>query len=99
MQPCGYAPIRSCMPILSTTLWLPVAAAIVIALLPRDRATAIKGFGLVASIATFIISLGIVQNFADGFAGFQLVEKHPWIPQWGINYALGVDGISLWLVL
>ena len=32
-------------------------------------------------------------------AGFQLVESLPWIPQWGIRYALGVDGISLWLVL
>jgi NADH-quinone oxidoreductase subunit M len=87
------------MPILSTTLWLPIAAAVVLVFFPRDAAKAIKGFGLVVSVATFVISLGIVRNFADGFAGFQLVEKHAWIPQWGINYALGVDGISLWLVM
>src|SRR5437660_540094 len=87
------------MPILSTTLWIPIAAAIVLAFFPRDAAKAIKGFGLAVSIATFIISLGIVQQFADGVPGFQLIEKHPWIPQWGINYAIGVDGISLWLVL
>ena len=87
------------MPILSTTLWLPVAAAIILAFFPKDAAKAIKGFGLAVSIATFVISLGIVQQFAEGVAGFQLIEKHDWIPQWGINYAIGVDGISLWLVL
>jgi NADH-quinone oxidoreductase subunit M len=87
------------MPILSTTLWLPIAAAALLLFFPRNAANAIKGFGLAVSIATFAISLSIVQRFADGVAGFQLIEKHAWIPQWGINYALGVDGISLWLVL
>ena len=87
------------MPILSTTLWLPVAAAVLLAFFPRDAAKAIKGFGLAVSIATFVISLGIVQQFAENTPGFQLIEKHSWIPAWGINYALGVDGISLWLVM
>ena len=50
------------MPILSTTLWLPIAAAIVLAFFPRDAAKAIKGFGLAVSIVTFIISLGIVTR-------------------------------------
>src|SRR6185369_15704213 len=37
--------------------------------------------------------------FQEGRAGFQFVESLNWIPQWGISYGLGVDGISLWLVL
>jgi NADH-quinone oxidoreductase subunit M len=87
------------MSLLSTVLWLPVAAAVVCLLLPRSAATAVKAIGLLASVATFILSLGILNHFQEGFAGFQLLERHAWIPQWGTSYALGVDGISLWLVL
>ena len=85
--------------ILSVTLWLPIAAAVLLLAFPKTAASAIKGFGLLASIATFIASLGILAGFKEGVAGFQLVESLNWIPQWGIHYALGVDGISLWLVL
>ena len=85
--------------VLSITLWTPIAVAIVLLFVPRTAVGAIKGLGLLASLATFVASLGIVSGFREGVAGMQLVESVPWIPQWGINYALGVDGISLWLVL
>lgn len=87
------------MPLLSTILWLPVAAAIVLAFFPRSAVTAIKGWGLFASLATFVISLGVLRGWDDAQAGFQFVENLPWIPQWGITYGLGIDGISLWLVM
>src|SRR5712692_2382199 len=87
------------MSLLSTVLWLPIIAAIVLALFPRTAAGPIKGLGLLASTLTFLLSLMIVGRFQEGDAAFQLVEMHSWIPQWGINYALGIDGISLWLVL
>jgi len=87
------------MSVLSTTLWLPLAAAIVLAVFPRTAATAIKAIGLIASLVTFFVSLTILQGFQEGVAGMQLVELTPWLRQWGINYALGVHGISLWLVL
>src|SRR5947209_4629325 len=87
------------MNLLSIILWLPIAAAVICLLVPRSSANAAKAIGLFASLATFVLSLGIVQQFQEGVAGFQLVEAHAWIPQWGISYALGVDGISLWLVL
>ena len=87
------------MNILSLTLWLPFAAAGLLILFPKTATNAIKGFGLLASLATFVASLGIVGAFRDGVGSMQLVESHSWIPQWGISYALGVDGISLWLVL
>src|SRR5438876_3078675 len=85
--------------ILSITHWLPIVAAVVLLFFPKSAAGAIKGVGLLASLATFVASLGIVNGFREGVAGMQLVEVKPWIPQWGISYALGVDGISLWLVL
>jgi NADH-quinone oxidoreductase subunit M len=87
------------MPLLSTILWLPIVAAIVLAFLPRPTDTVVKGFGLLASAATFIVSLGLLRGWEDGNAGMQFVESVQWIPQWGITYGLGVDGISLWLVL
>jgi len=84
---------------LSTILWLPVVAAVVLALFPRSATNAIKIIGFLASAATFVISIKLVTGFQEGVAGYQFVEIWQWIPQWGINYGLGIDGISLWLVL
>src|SRR2546427_4960068 len=85
--------------VLSIIIWLPIAVALILAVLPRGAVNAIKTIGLFTSLVTFIISLTILQRFQEGIAGFQLVESRTWIPQWGIRYALGIDGISLWLVL
>src|SRR5687768_12946032 len=87
------------MPILSILIWLPIAAAIVLAFFPNTAQTAIRGWGLFASAAVFVISLGLLRGWDDAHAGFQFVESKAWIPQWGISYSLGIDGISLWLVL
>jgi NADH-quinone oxidoreductase subunit M len=87
------------MPLLSTLLWLPLAAAIVLAFFPKTADTLIKGWGLFWSAATFVISLGLLRGWDNAQAGFQFVENKPWIPDWGITYGLGVDGITLWLVL
>jgi NADH-quinone oxidoreductase subunit M len=85
--------------LLSIVLWLPLLAALPLALFPRRADAAIKGWGLFFSLVTFLLSLKIVMGFQEGIAGFQLIESVPWIPQWGIRYSLGVDGISLWLVM
>jgi NADH-quinone oxidoreductase subunit M len=87
------------MPILSAVLWLPIIAAVILAFFPRSAASAIKGMALAASVITFVVSLGILAGFREGVADFQLVEMKEWIPAWGVSYSLGVDGISLWLVL
>ena len=87
------------MPLLSTILWLPFAAAIVLLFIPKSQENAIKGWGIFASVATFVVSLGLLRGWNDAEAGFQFVERMSWIPQWGITYSLGIDGITLWLVL
>ncbi|HWW60881.1 MAG TPA: NADH-quinone oxidoreductase subunit M, partial [Thermoanaerobaculia bacterium] len=87
------------MPLLSTLIWLPIAAAVVLAFIPKTATNAIKGFGFFVSLATFLVSLGLLRGWNDSVAGFQFIESKWWIQQWGIRYALGVDGISLWLVL
>ncbi|MGA7613884.1 MAG: NADH-quinone oxidoreductase subunit M [Thermoanaerobaculia bacterium] len=85
--------------VLSIVLWLPLAGAILLALLPGRLEKPVKWIGLLTSIATFIASLFILAGFREGVATFQMVESVDWIPGWGIHYALGVDGISLWLVM
>ena len=85
--------------LLSIIMWMPLVGAVVTALIPRKAESAAKSSALFFSVATFLVSLLILTSFVTGEAGFQLVERHDWIPDWGISYALGVDGISLWLVL
>jgi len=85
--------------LLSIVLWLPLIGAIVLALIPKESEKAVKTGGLIVSVLTFLVSLAIVAGFRTGEAGFQMIEQIDWIPAWRISYALGVDGISLWLVM
>ncbi|MGH2812046.1 MAG: NADH-quinone oxidoreductase subunit M [Actinomycetota bacterium] len=86
-------------PILTLTLFLPLAGAALIALTPADATRAIRVLALFTTAATFAVSLGIPARFDAGDGGFQLVEQASWVPGSGASYRLGVDGISLWLVL
>jgi NADH-quinone oxidoreductase subunit M len=58
-----------------------------------------KAVGLAASLATFALSLLVWRAFDPTGAGYQLVEWAPWMPEWGIHWFVGVDGISLLLVV
>ncbi len=85
------------LPILSIVTFLPLLGALLIMLLARGDKSA-KAIALGTSLITFVISLYILKLFAPNVAGFQLMEKHVWIP-FNIAYIKGVDGISLWFVL
>jgi NADH-quinone oxidoreductase subunit M len=84
--------------LLSVLIFLPVVGAIAIALTRRESETLQKVLGLGFSTAGFALSLLLVRGFED-VAAMQFVEQAPWIPAWGISYHLGVDGLSLWLVI
>ncbi|MEW5745004.1 MAG: NADH-quinone oxidoreductase subunit M [Nitrospirota bacterium] len=86
-------------PILSTLIFLPLAGALLIFLLKRTSETAIKWTALFLSIATFALSLPLFSGFDKTTAQMQFVERHEWIPAWGVSYALGIDGISVLFVL
>lgn len=86
-------------PILTVLIVVPALGALAVALLPRAALGAIRGVTLAVAAATFLLSLLLLGDFAVGEAGFQLEERVAWIPQWGITYRLGVDGVSLFLVL
>ncbi len=87
------------LPILSIVTFLPLVGVLLILLTPRQEEQRIKTIAVAVSVVTFIVSLGILRFFNWGESGFQLVERVPWIPAWGISYIMGVDGISLLLVL
>jgi len=86
-------------PILSILIFLPVAGAALLLLIPRSQEGLIKVFTLVLSIIIFIISLPLFTKFDKTTHVMQFVERHQWIPAWNINYSLGLDGISILFVL
>src|SRR3954447_1486638 len=88
------------LPVLSILIFLPIAAAIVCLLLPggRDDATAARWVGLVASVATLIIAALALLDFAPGTTTLYFEQRLDWIPQLGISYHLGADGLNILLI-
>jgi NADH-quinone oxidoreductase subunit M len=89
-------------PLLSLVTFLPLVGAAFIFFIrgePEVVARNSRSVALWTSLVTFLLSLMVLANFDSSQAGFQLVEKSPWLPGLGINYHMGIDGISLWFVL
>ena len=86
-------------PILTILVLLPLFGAIVVSLIGRTHGEWVKLAALVTSVATGAMSVWMLIKFPAGSAGFEFVSKHSWISQWGISWHLGVDGISLFLVV
>jgi len=88
-------------PILTSILVVPVIGAILL-LFVRDDERAegmVRNVALIVSGLVFALTLLLWNRFDPGQADFQFVEQHAWIPAFGISYAVGVDGISLFLVV
>ncbi len=85
--------------LLSVLIWLPIAAGVAVLLLGERRIAAARWLALLAAIATLVISLPLLADFNTQTAAYQFVQKTPWIPRFDAFYALGVDGISLPLVV
>ncbi len=86
-------------PILSMLVVVPVVGAVMITLLSKRRPELMKLVAAISSVTTGAMSVWLVVEFDRNDSGFQFVSNHPWIEQWGIGWHLGVDGISLFLVL
>jgi NADH-quinone oxidoreductase subunit M len=84
---------------LSLLLAIPVIGAVMLLLVPRRQTKTLFTIALVASSVNFLWSLSILNQFDGGNGEMQLVERLPWMPGFGIEYIVGVDGISLFLVL
>jgi NADH-quinone oxidoreductase subunit M len=84
---------------LSLILFSPVVGALTLLLLPRDQVKGLRRSAFVFSLFPLLFSLLLLLAFNPSEAGFQFVEQARWIPMFGIDYKVGVDGISLFLVL
>jgi len=84
--------------ILTLVILLPVAGAIALAFTRRGADRVQKLLGLGVSTTAFLLSLLLVQDFKPIWS-MQFVEVHAWLPDYGITYKLGIDGLSLWLVV
>ncbi|RIK44824.1 MAG: Fe-S-binding domain-containing protein [Chloroflexi bacterium] len=83
--------------LLSIITFLPLAGALIVALVGGDGLK--KQVALAVSLLTFLVSLLLWTGWENGQAGMQFVEDFAWLPELGLRYHLGVDGISLFLVL
>jgi NADH-quinone oxidoreductase subunit M len=84
---------------LSVLIWLPIIAGIVVLLLGDRNIVAGRWVALLASVLTLLLALPLLAQFNSGTADLQFSENVPWITRFHANYALGVDGISLPLVV
>jgi NADH-quinone oxidoreductase subunit M len=88
------------MGLLSLAVWTPIAFGLVLLALGRDEhARAVRWLALVGALISFLITLPLYAGFQLETSAMQFVEKAPWIERFNVNYHLGLDGISFWLVL
>ena len=86
-------------PILTAIVVVPAVGALAVALMSKRRPEFVKLTAILVSVFTAALSVWMLASFKSGEADFQFVSKHEWIKTWGISWHLGVDGISLFLVV
>ena len=84
------------LPLLTLLMVVPLVGAVVVAVAPRAFA---RQIALGVSLLTLVVALAAWAAYDPAGAQFQLTEQHSWIPQFGVSYALGVDGIALALIV
>ena len=88
------------MGLLSLAIWTPIFFGVVLLALGRDdQAPMVRWIALVGAVVGLAVTVPLYTGFKLGTAALQFVEKAPWIQNFNIHYHLGVDGISLWLIL
>jgi len=87
------------MGVLSLITFLPLVGAIALLVVPKDKPQLARLLAVIFAGASFIVSLWLWANFNTGTSDFQFVEKFNWIPTFNIQYIMGVDGLSLVLVV
>ena len=88
------------MGLLSLAIWVPiVVGGLLLAFGRDDRANVTRWVALAGSIVGFLVTIPLYTRFQLGTSAMQFVEKHSWIQRFNINYHVGVDGLSLWMVL
>ncbi|MBA4370575.1 MAG: hypothetical protein C0418_03230 [Coriobacteriaceae bacterium] len=90
--------VEAVFPLLTVITFLPLAGAVAVALLPRSREGAARWVAAAVTAADLALAVRLLAGFRTGAEGMQFVERLPWVPQVGIQYFMGVDGISVTMV-
>jgi len=85
--------------LLSWVLFTPLIGAAILLLIPASKKNLIRLWANLAALAGFLVALPLVFRFDKTASAFQFVERADWIPSLGVHYAIGIDGISLLLVM
>ena len=85
--------------LLSIILFVPLAGMLILLAMPSANAKVHRLWGNMVCTATFLLSLLLIPGFDSSAAGYQFAERASWIPSIGAQYLLGLDGISLLMVL
>ena len=85
--------------LLTAVVFLPACGAILLALFPAEDHTNVKATALGVTVVTFLVSVGLWFGFDPTASGYQFSAQVPWIDAFGISYAIGIDGISLTLIV
>ncbi|MBI4633605.1 MAG: NADH-quinone oxidoreductase subunit M [Deltaproteobacteria bacterium] len=86
-------------PFLSVLIFFPLLGAIALFFADRKQVRFIRIFTLVWTLLEFAVSLPLYWYFDETWNGIQFLERMDWFPEWGVSYLLGIDGISLLLIL
>ena len=84
---------------LTLIVFIPLIAALALLFVNKDDAGAIRNISVGGAGLTFLISLALLSRFDSSVQSMQFTETRAWVPMFHINYQVGVDGISLWLVI
>ncbi len=87
------------MGILSIITWIPLVGAVIVLLIPKQQVRLIQSVAIVCASLSFALSWNLLASFDHTSSALQFVERYSWIPEMGMTYALGVDGLSLPMVL
>ena len=87
------------MPILSTIMWIPLVGVAIILLMPKQLVKPIQFVALIFSGISFVLSWKLLGSFDGQSIDLQFGEQYAWIPEMGMTYTLGVDGLSFPMVL
>jgi len=87
------------MGILSIITWIPLVGAAIVLLIPKQQVRLIQGVAIGCAGLSFVLSWNLLASFDQTSSALQFVERYSWIPEMGMTYALGVDGLSFPMVL
>jgi NADH-quinone oxidoreductase subunit M len=86
-------------PVISLVTFFPIFGVLILMFIDKKAEDTLRGTAMVFALIEFFISLPLLFSFQNGVAGMQFVERYSWIKSLGLGYYVGIDGISIWIVM